>query len=453
MEVTRKSRLLLRIQSAIFLILFATVTGLLGWLALENNLRYDWTQGARNSLSADTIKLLGEIKLPINIRSYQPDHPLYKKRAEELFALFQQHAMEFNYQLVDANLDIDLAKADGITREGQSSIKLDGRSEIINDLTEQSLSNALIRLHRKTTPVLYFVTGHGERNPASKQSIGYKNLSQQLASKGIETRTVNLLTENLDDKTGDTLVLAAPDRQLAAGEIEKISSFIDQGGNLLWLQDPGPREELKAIAEKLQLKFLDGIAIGNDEKLRSTLGLSHPAVLAIISYKLHAITEKMDYFTLFITAAAMQANKDSQWTHTSLLLTQDNSWTETDGFILGVEYSPDKGDIKGPHTIGLALERTRPDNNKSQRIVVIGDSDFIANNNLGQGANLNFIVNSVNWLSQDDELIAILPQKSPDIQLQLDNTKKGIISISFLIVLPLLFLGTGIYIWLRRQKK
>ncbi|MCW9013856.1 MAG: GldG family protein [Gammaproteobacteria bacterium] len=453
MEVTRKSRLILRFQSAIFFILFTGIIGLLGWLAMQNNIRSDWTHGARNSLSKDTLQLLNEIEQPVSIRSYQPDHPLYKKRAEEIFSRYQQNAKNLSYRLVDHNLDIDLAKADGITREGQSSIRLNDKSEIINDLSEQSISNALIRLYRNKTPLLHFLSGHGERDYSSQQSIGYLSLNKQLASKGIKIKGINLLTENLDDKINDTLVIAAPENKLVAGEIKKIQEFIELGGNLLWLQDPSPRPELQAVADKLQMHFIDGVAINNDQNLRSTLGISHPAVLPIISYKLHPITEKMDYFTLFITAAAMQVNQDSTWKHTSLLLTEGDSWTETDGFILDVHYDEDKGDIKGPHSIGLALERKIKNNDKTQRVVIIGDSDFIANNNLGQGANLSFIVNTINWLTEDDNLMSILPQASPDTRLELDNLKKAVISISFLIVLPVLFFGSGIYIWLKRKQQ
>lgn len=453
MQVTHKSRLILRIQSAIFFILFAAIIGCLGWLSHQYNFRSDWSYNARNSLSEETLALLKEIDSPINIRSYQPQHPLYEKHAKEIFSLYQRNTPLINFTLVDLNLEIDLAKADGITSEGQSTIKMNDKTEIINDLSEQSITNAILRLHRKNDAVLYFLTGHGERDISSRESIGYLALKTQLEEIGVKTKNINLLTDNLDDKTNNTLIIAAPEHELLEGEIKKILAFIDNGGNLLWLQDPSPRKELKAIADHLQVDFFKGVVIDNDKNLRETLGISHPAIIAILSYKLHPITEKMNYFTLFITAAAIKPQQNSAWKHTSLLLTQEESWTDTSGFLLDVKYDADKGDVKGPHSIGLALEKKTSDTNNNQRVVIIGDSDFIANNNLGQGANLKFIINTINWLTEDDDLISILPRKAPDTQLDLSETDRAIISLTFLIALPVLFAALGFYIWLRRQKR
>lgn len=455
MKVSPTSRIMLRVHSVIFFLLFSGIILMLGWLSLSHNVVVDWTYGKRNSLSESTLTLLPEINNKITIRSYQPKHALYQKRAREILTLYQRHHSQLDFQLVDLNLDIDLAKTDGISREGQSVIKLNGRSEIINSLQEQDITNALIRLHRNTHQSINFLTGHGERKISNKSSTGYQLLAQKLLSLGFQLHEVNLLRDDILTRLDQTLVIAAPEQDFLATEIQQINNFIDQGGNLLWLQDPAMNETLKPLANTLNIEFHKGVAIDNDENLRDTLGISHPAVIAVISYKLHAITEKMDYFTLFITAAALKtippSKKSSVWSNTSLLLTQDNSWSDTDGFILGTEFNPEKGDIKGPLNLGLALERNQQ--NTQQRVVVLGDSDFISNNNLGQGANLTFITNSLNWLARDDSLISILPQIAPDTRLDLSNLQKTLISITFLIALPLILLSTGSFIWYKRKKQ
>lgn len=298
--------MLLRLHSVGFFILLSAIILMLGWLSLHNNFVMDWTYGKRNSLSQDTLKLLNSIDGQISIRSYQAKHPLYQKRAKEIFSLYQRHSKQLDFQLLDLNLEIDLAKSDGITQQGQSAIKLNGRTEIINSLSEQDISNALIRLHRNKRHIINFLSGHGERKISDTGSTGYYQLAQKLKTLGFELNNINLLRDDLLERLNQTLVIAAPEKPLLAGEIEQIKKFIELGGNLLWLQDPAMDQSLQGIAELLGLKFHNGIAIENDQKLRDTLGISHPAVIAVISYKLHAITKKMDYFTLFITAAALE---------------------------------------------------------------------------------------------------------------------------------------------------
>ena len=58
MEITRRSRLLLRLQSLIFNALFVGIIGLLAWLSTQYIYQADWTAGGRNTISDDTRQLL-----------------------------------------------------------------------------------------------------------------------------------------------------------------------------------------------------------------------------------------------------------------------------------------------------------------------------------------------------------------------------------------------------------
>jgi len=454
MHVTQKSRLQYRIQYIIFILLFITTISALAWISTKYNIRSDWTAGNRNSLSSDTVELLKTISGPITIRSYQTNDPSLQKAVKEILSRYQYHKDDLQFQLLNPDLAINLTKADNIKQYGQTVINYNNKTEIINSLSEQNITNALLRLARDSKPSLLFLQGHGERDPSNTTAIGYNTLTRKLLEKGIESRTINLLKEKLDN-TSATLLITPASNTILPGEIAEIKKHLENGGNLLWLQDPVVADELKPITDFLQINFTKGVAVDNDENLRKVLGLSHPAVLPILEYKLHPITEKMKYFTLFITASAMSANKGSEWKSTPLLLSQVTSWSETDGFIIDVNFESDKGDTRGPLTIGLALERefTHKNNTKQQRVVVIGDSDFLANNNIGQGANLTFVLNAMNWLSDDDELIAITPKNAPDMQLNMDKTKIAIIGFGFLVIIPLSLLAAGIGIWLKRRKR
>lgn len=463
MKVTAKSRLHYRIEHVLFVILLLGCIGFASWLSIEYNVRSDWTAGKRHSLSNDSIELLNQLTSPVDIRSYQPDDTALTQAINEILRRYQNNKPDFNFELINPDIFIERAKTDNIERYGQTIIEYQGQQERVDRLSEESITNALIRLHRGNKPQILFVTQHGERNIDDNSAIGYRQLAGKLSNKGFDVSSVNLLQETLDKKNA-LLILSSINKSLLDGEQEKIQQYINAGGNLLWLQDPKIDVSQQGIADSLQIKFVDGVMVDNNEEVKRMLKLSHPAILPVLEYKRHAITEKMQYFTLFTTATAIKANPtpdtaqtsntSQQWHYSELLISSDTSWSEMDNFILGVEFQPGK-DIPGPLSIGIAQQRQLNTNNKTinQRVVIIGDTDFLANNNLGNGANLDFIIKTLNWLAEDDSLISISPKNAPDLQLKLSATAASVIGLLFLIALPLLFFISGGLIWYKRSKR
>ena len=86
-------------------------------------------------------------------------------------------------------------------------------------------------------------------------------------------------------------------------------------------------------------------------------------------------------------------------------------------------------------------------------MVIVGDADFLSNQYLGNGGNLEIGTNLINWLSHDDRLIAISPRPAPDTRLELSAYSQYTIAFTFLLVLPLVLLASGVRIWLKRRKR
>ena len=112
----------------------------------------------------------------------------------------------------------------------------------------------------------------------------------------------------------------------------------------------------------------------------------------------------------------------------------------------------------GPITIGLALERpsaTERENGipGAQRIVIIGDGDFLSNTYLGNGQNLDLGNAIFQWLNHNDSFIDIGTVSAPDTQLQITQTGAIGLLLTFLIGLPLGLLGAGITIWFKRRRR
>lgn len=88
-----------------------------------------------------------------------------------------------------------------------------------------------------------------------------------------------------------------------------------------------------------------------------------------------------------------------------------------------------------------------------QRIVVIGDGDFLSNAFLGNGGNLDLGLNIIQWLSRSDALINIPSKTAPDRKLELSPIASGAIAVGFLFVLPIVLIGTGAIVWFKRRRR
>jgi gliding motility-associatede transport system auxiliary component len=143
-----------------------------------------------------------------------------------------------------------------------------------------------------------------------------------------------------------------------------------------------------------------------------------------------------------------------------LLTTLDRAWTEIGQISGTIRFDEDSDERMGPLDIGFAF--TRPRQNKTggndaesgeQRVIVIGDNDFLSNAYLGNGGNVELGLNLFNWLNNDDQFISITARTASDVDLELSKTAQLVIGFGFLIILPVLLLGTGFSIWWRRRNR
>ena len=455
MKLSRKARLLLQLQKIIFIALLLIAVGMLGWLANKHATQFDWTSNKRNTLSQSSIDLLNTLEQGVVITVYVQDDDTVHAAINEILQRYQREKEDFNYHLINPDIDFEAAQRDGVERYGQIIIKYNNNKENIASLSETTISSALLRLSRAGNRKLVFLKGHGERSITDNKNTSYNKLVTELKTRGFAIEAHNLLLSALPADT-NVLVLAAPDRELLEGEIDHIKTYINDGGNLLWMMDPGDMQGTEELASLLGINFLAGIIVDNNTNLRNTLGIQHPAMVPVLDYVAHPVTEDIQYNTLFPISQGIEI-VDKQFNGSVIAQSLAQSWSETSAISDEIAYEPDNGDIEGPIGIAIALERSIADENSTgkstQRVIITGDSDFLANSYIGVGANLALGLNMFNWLAGDDDLIAIEPRNAPDTQLQLDDTEVLLIGIGYFIVLPAGLILAGVVIWIRRRKR
>lgn len=460
MEITKTSRNQLRIQNIVFVVLFSTIIGLFAWLSNRYNFEADWTANNRNTLSDVSIKLLQQIPAPIKVMAFIPEGNLMSNRQyiSDLVSKYQKYKSDITLEFINPDIEPDKVREMKITTYGEVVVEYQGRNEHIPQLKEQDLTNTLQRLLRQGERKLLFISGHGERKVDGRANFDWHDFSEKLKIKGIITAELKL-NETPEIPDVAALVIASPQVDFLPGEVKLLINYIRRGGNLLWIQEPGDSlHGLKDLADVFGLQFLPGTIVDPTTQM---LNVKDPSFALITTYPQHAITRDFQYMSIFPRAVGIETSgiKD-EWQAQPFLQTVNRSWSETGELKGVVDYSADK-DIVGPLTIGLAITRKNKDEKESdknltsnsQRIVILGDGDFLSNTYLGNQGNLNIGHNIINWLSHDDNFISIPSTTSPDTQINVSEITGAMIALVFLIIMPLGLLISGVSIWLKRRKR
>ncbi len=470
MKMSKQVHRWLGLQSWIFYVLLVVIIGLLGFLGNTFKFEADWTYGNRNSLSAPTQALLKTLDKPLKFIAYIPERPDLEAELRKMIGKYQRIKTDTSLEFVNPDLDPVRAKQDGIQYAGQLAIHLGERSEVVEAANEQVIMNAIQRVSRGGERLVIFLEGHGERNPLASESNGMSTLVTSLQRNGFKIQPHNLLRSQSIPQNASFVVIASPQQDLTAGEVEILKKYVEQGGNLLWLQDPGGLHGLQPLADQLGIRIGTGTAIDANPNLQALLGINHPAVVPVIDYANAEIVQKMaGQQTLFPFATSVERlNKSADagdttngWQMTEFLNSLPTSWLETSGVLEGsVKYDEGSGDIAGPLPLGVVMSRQlEAPKDKSeakaheQRLVVVGDSDFLLNSFVGQGANLDLATNIFNWLSVDDNLLQVPINRAPDTQLEMSDLTGYLIGIFFLFIMPTTLLAAGTWLWWRRRKR
>jgi ABC-type uncharacterized transport system involved in gliding motility auxiliary subunit len=424
-----------RLQDALFVVLVLLLVGLGGWLSDRHAVRYDWTVSGAHTLAAASIEVLdgfdGSIEITAFVRQGSP-------QSERIEALLDRYRRAYPHLVVE-RVNPDLAPARvrelGISAEGQLTVAYRDRSEIVREPTEQAVTNALVALTRGKERRVLFLAGHGERQPHGKANHDLGRFGDQLVRSGVQLGAINPAASGPLPDDVALLVIAGRQVGLLPGEQDQLEAYVADGGNLLWL------------LERVGIHPLPGVAV---EATGQAYGIGDPSFAVVADYPDHPVTREFDDVTLLPQARALVTVAGSGWEATPLLRTSPRSWVESGPVDDTVRH--DTGEQRGPLTLAVALERPRPDGG-TQRVVVVGDGDFLANAYLGNGGNLDLGLRVVNWLVDDDALISIPPRSVPDRNLALSQVQFAVIGFGFLVGSPLLLLGIGLGSWWRRRRR
>ena len=459
------------------------------YILSRQNVRWDLTAAQQYSLSDQTRRVLQALEAPISVLVFarEAEFPSYRDGLDEYAYVSSQVDVEY----IDIDRNPVRARQYEVQAYGTIVFEYEGRVERTTSNAEQELTNALIKAVEGEERVVYFVQGHGERDPEDDDRDGYGAVRDALGRDNFRVETVVLAQTGEVPADATVLVVAGPSTDLLPTEAELLREHLDGGGKLLLMLDPPDTDDDPPQPNLIALAGEWGIELGADVVVDASgvgqlLG-TDASVPVAASYPPHAITDDFNLLTAFPLARSVQpvAGGVAGRIGEVVVETGVRSWAEADLTQLAtgeVTLDEDAGDVPGPVPIAAVVSQTinapeppedagdpegdgddataaaedganedDDDPPLQARLAVFGDSDFASNSAAGIQGNLDLILNTINWLAQQENLIAIRPREPEDRRITLTADQQWRVFWLSVVLLPAFIGGAGIYTWWNRR--
>lgn len=449
----------------------------INYLANRHNQRWDLTAAKQFSLSDQTKKVLQGLQKPVHVRVFDRSDgfPRFRERLDDNQDASKQVTVEY----LDMERRPALANQFSVQTPGTVVLEYDGRTERVTSDGEQELTNGLIKVVQGTQHKVYFVQGHGEHKTDDTDRRGYSTIAQSLGSDNFGLASLVLPQQKEIPADASVLIVAGPKTDFFPAEIDMLKAYLVRGGKILFMLDPPDRADAPEVTNVAALLKDWGIEIGTNvvvdiSGMGQLLG-TDASVPVAAKYETHPITERFELITAYPLArsvSAITSGVNGRFAQ-ELVKTSASSWAETDIKELTttgrVARDLDKGDKAGPVSLaaavsapitdapptgsGQAADPAKTDDapKPESRIAVFGDSDFVSNGYLGIPGNRDLFLNTVNWLAQQENLIAIRPKDPEDRRITLTADQQRRIMWITIFIIPGLILLAGVQTWWRRR--
>jgi ABC-type uncharacterized transport system involved in gliding motility auxiliary subunit len=489
----RQSRLVIGTNVVLQILAVLALVVMVNWLVSRHYARLDWTKSGYYYLSEKTKQVLAGLKEPVNVIVFLPStaaHEYVEKTLGDVrnllreFQYYGQHKLRVEY--VDPQRDL------GRARQVAEEYKLDSPDEVIFasggrhkyvrldevvDLDNGQLAmggtprvkafkgegvflSAIQTVTEEESPKVYFLTGHGEHDPEDfDEREGYSELARYIKRDNITIAKWNLLEKQALPVDAGAIVIAGPRQTFTDPEINTLDQYLKNKGRLLILLDPHVQTGLETLLKRWDVQVDNDLAVAKGGVLLGTelivvdaLGTayaSHP-----ITAKLAGVNTTFPYARSVRSAGRSRDNSPDQPHVTELVETPPSFWGETDSDTEHTEFNAAQ-DIQGPLPLAVAVETSKPlgvdVNIGLTRAVIVGTSRFVDNSNLS-GGNLDFFMNSLNWLLQREQLLAVSPKLPEEFSLNMSPNQQRAVYALVIAGMPLAVAILGIVVWLRRRK-
>ena len=462
------------------------LVGLVGLqtLSIRNNQRWDFTPTQTLSLSKQTKSLLADLDKDALLTLFFGGSPDAYQRYEDVLKRFTAENAYFQYRILHRDRNIGLARQYGATHYGTAVLEYDGQHKLLPGAGEKTITEALFQFLRQEQKIIYFVGGHGEKDPRDGQpQLGYSEAASALRNENFIIRPVFLARTERIPEDAALVVVSGPQTDLLPDELERLARYLSTGGSLLFMLDPMPAPNLTAFLAKYGVQLDQDVVYDPQNRLFGGDALSPLVSLYNTGVEIVRDFQVGTIFPLSRSVEPANPLPDGVRSAQPFCRTGPGAWAR---FRAGADSPEGAVDFEGtkarPGPISLAVAATlhraqavspspadQPTNGNMPpasadaepggRLVVYGDSDFASNARLSLLGNRDLFLNTVQWLVQDEKFIterprdATIQQKISTLVLTTEQTRQ-----LFLITIvaepgAILLLGALVALYRRRHRR
>jgi hypothetical protein len=457
------------------------------YLSSRHHERFHWTGDTRFELSPQTLRVLGAATNDVAVTVLFDREEALFPAVMGLLTEYAQACPRLKLEHVNYRRDpgrAQLVAARHQLASGESDLvifELGGRHKIVraSELSDYDIApllagqkevkrsafkgeplftGAIAALLQARQPVAYFLKGHGEHDPASENKlIGYTRFATLLQQKGIEIRPLNLASSAEVPEDCQLLIIAGPKSRIDPAELERLERYLQRGGRVLALLSFYQSQREVTGIEGLMDNW--GIVVGNNYVLDTANSIrgndvlvtnftSQPIVTPLRGRRVHLLLPRSVMPKQGPAASALKPQP--------LFLTGPDGISASELSDGGALRTVAGKDIKGAIPLAVAVERGSIQglggDLSAARLLVVGESLFLGNEMILNGANLEFASLAINWLlDRPGDLAGLAARPLREYRIMLTKTQMIQLRWSLLAVFPGAVLLVGGLVWWRRR--
>ncbi|MGC8603040.1 MAG: GldG family protein [Desulfomonilaceae bacterium] len=478
-------------------LIFIAIIVALQYIAVQNPIRWDITKTHKHTLAPQSKQIIGtfkEKKIPVSaLAFYESKDQRAKEQTQDLLDRYRDVSKNFTYNFYDPDRDRAVALQNKIDSYPTLVLKAGDRIETLNSIDEESVTNALARLLRSDVKKVYFLKGHGELDPSDSGVQGFSVAREHIEKQNYKTGDLILLETPAVPEDATIVIVAGPKTDPMENEFKAIQDFINGGGSLLVMLNPFQTPKLCQFMTNYGFQMTDDIVV---DRMSQALGGDY-LMPVITTYAHFPITKNFTLASFFPQTRSVKTSSPnpSGIQAVELAKTSPVSWTINEQQLKsGVADFDAKTGQKGPVAV-MSVSTITPntkkpeqhvdpkseaskDNNtnkevkdstvnsdsqrsaqsegekplKKGRVVVSGSSLFAANRFFKLQGNADLFLNTISWLAEDENLIAIRPKSEKAQPIVLTSNQSLLSFLVPVVIMPLIWIVAGIAVFVYRRK-
>lgn len=451
-----------------YTVLFVALLVGINFLGRKYNKRFDLTRNGVFSLAPQTEELLGKLSGTLKLVAFEEGAGQLGPAAELLKLYGEANRSKVSTEVIDPRSKPHLIEKYGMKQGNMVYLEYqEGESKgvsRVNTASEESLTNAILKLTRGAAKKVYFVTGHGEPSIQDEQDLGLRTLSEALQDEHMQVDNLLLSTVEKLPEDAAAVFLIAPQKVVQPSELALLQEYVNNGGSLFVMTDPQFAPEVRDFVSGFGIELNNDVVVDTVQRLFAGPAIGVEPIAN--SYGIHPITRGFTSgqdISIFRIASSVGLSEDSKVegaSYVKLVMTGPSSWAETNLSAIFDSEEPsvafEDGDTSGPVALAIAYEKPVSSENPGAdsergRLVVFGDSDWVRNAFIGSFFNRDLALNATSWLSGEEGGLSIRPRTmSASATAMTPQEVKSILAASF--VVPELILIAGLLVWWRRRE-